>query len=184
MTGLKLRPKSRPRSSGGATDIATLHFNDGVDDNAFWNFGTLSYGVSATQTIQIQYWGAQPASGVTFSGISAPFSILSNTCAAQVTQDCQLVIGYTGAAAGTFQENLKVTYDNGSYAAEDNFALTVVTSPLVIPATLSISDGATDSWGQVLTQQSYDKTFQVTISRHSAREQRNSRCLSLVGFRL
>ena len=74
------------------------------------------------------------------------------------------MIGYTGASAGTFQENLKVTYNNGSYAAEDNFAISVVTSPLVIPASLSISDGATNSWGQVLTQQSYDKTFQVTIS--------------------
>ena len=132
----------------------------------FWNFGTLSYGVSRDPNHSGFSTGEpnrQPESlSPEFRRRFRFFRILVPQ--SRSLNNCQLVIGYTGAAAGTFQENLKVTYNNGSYAAEDGFVISVVTSPLVIPATLSISDGATNSYGQVLTQQSYDKTFQVTIS--------------------
>ena len=78
-----------------------------------------------------------------------------------MTQPCSLVIQYAAGTVGSFQDILKVTYNNSSYAAEADFALTGQTVPLVIPATLSITDGGTDSYGQVLTTQTYNKTFTV-----------------------
>ena len=96
--------------SGTATNIATLQFTDQVDDNNYYNFGNLAYGVSVTEDIHVEYWGVYPATGVTFSGLSAPFSIVSNTCGQQVTQGCDVLVGYTGTAVGQFQQVLKVTY--------------------------------------------------------------------------
>ena len=66
--------------TGGATNIATLRFSDSVDDNLSWDFGTLAVGTTVTKTIELEYFGLLPATGLTFPALGGPFSILSNNC--------------------------------------------------------------------------------------------------------
>jgi len=147
---------------GTATDIATLRFWNLSDDEDFFHFGTLAYGSSSTKTIRVRYWGARPATGVSFSGLTAPFSIVSNTCADRVTADCELVVRFDSQSAGNYQQKLKVTYDNSSYAAEDNHVFFATSSPQVLPATLSISGQGGNNYGKILASTSLDRTFIVT----------------------
>ncbi len=149
---------------GAATDIATLQFSNQTDDEPSYDFGSVTAGTNTTKAIVLQYFGALPATGVTFSDLNPPFSLVSTTCGNEVDQLCNVVLRYTGSTLGHFQQALKVTYNNGSYAAESVFTLKGDTTALIFPATLAITDGGTNSWGQVFTGQSYDKTFTVTRS--------------------
>ncbi len=144
---------------GASTNIASLRFDNLIDDDASYDFGTIAFGVNLTKTIHVRYFGARPATGVTFSGLVAPFSIASNTCGEEVSADCDLVIAYNPTVAGTTLQKLKMTYHNSAYAAEENFTLTAVTSSQVIPATLTISP--VGSFGAVLANTLSDKIFSV-----------------------
>jgi alpha-tubulin suppressor-like RCC1 family protein len=140
------------------SDIATLRFANIVDDNDYWDFGAQAYGTTTSKTIHVQYFGARPATGVTFSGLTSPYSIVSNTCSDSVSADCDLVVRFGANVVGSFQQKLKVTYNNSSYAAEDNHIFTGSISSLVTPGTIGISNA---NFGTLLVGNSLDQTLLV-----------------------
>lgn len=146
---------------GASTNIASLRFDNLVDDNHSYDFGALAYGISLTKTIRVRYFGARTATGVTFSGLAAPFFIASSSCGEEINEDCDLVIAYQPTRTGATRQKLKVTYHNSAYAAEDDLNLSVETAGEVFPATLSISSNG--AYGSLLTATSLDKVF--TVSR-------------------
>jgi alpha-tubulin suppressor-like RCC1 family protein len=144
--------------NGTATDIATLVLSNVTDQNSYYNFGTIAWGTTVTKDIHVYYYGARPATGVSFSGISGPMSITSNTCPQQVTSDCDVVITYTGNVTGATSETLEVTYDNSSYAAASTHVMTGNTSAQVTPATLTMANA---NFGTDLIGSTVNQTIQV-----------------------
>lgn len=147
---------------GAGTDIATLSLSNMVDENDHYNFGTLAYGGKVRHKFLLRYWGEVPATGVTFSGMSGPLSIVSNQCHAEVSADCELEVEYSGTVAGATQQKLKVTYNNSAFASETSQTLTGATTPEVTPAVLIITDNTTThDWGNKLVNSTTDRTFYV-----------------------
>lgn len=146
---------------GMATNITTLRFNNLVDDNTFFDFGVVAFGSTVTKTIHVNYYGTRPASGVSFSGIAPPLSIQSSTCGDTVTADCDLVIAFTSIGPGSTNQRLKMTYDNTSYAAEDNHNILATGSSQVTPAVLTVS---AVNFGRILVNTSKDLTVTLVKS--------------------
>jgi alpha-tubulin suppressor-like RCC1 family protein len=147
---------------GGGTDIATLTISDEVDSNSSYNYGTLAYGTQVTHKFMVQYYGAVPATGVTFTGLSNPFTITSNQCGSEVSANCELQITYNGDVATQTQQKLKLVYNNGAFGAEADFVVLGTTTAQVTPATLTITDGTpSPNFGKVLVGTKSDHTFTV-----------------------
>lgn len=128
------------RLLGTGTDIATLFLSNGVDDSSSYNYGDIPFSSSINHVFKVQFWGSRPATGVSFSGVSGPFSIIWNHCPTEISADCELAVRYTGSVQGMTQQKLKVTYDNSAFAAETSQLIRGTTSAQVTDAMLTIED--------------------------------------------
>ncbi len=147
---------------GGGTDIATLHISNEVDDNSYYDFGTIAYGAALKKKFLVQYWGAVRATGVNFSGLSGAYRITSNACGTEIDHDCEIEVTYSGSLAGATQQKLKVVYNNSAFAAEADHLMMGTTSLQITPATLTITDGTTShDFGRQLLGRSTQRMFTV-----------------------
>ncbi|MCJ8277838.1 MAG: choice-of-anchor D domain-containing protein [Bdellovibrionales bacterium] len=89
----------------------TLTFSPSGDHD----FGTIAIGGFSEITYTVTNAGELDATGVTFSGVAAPFTIDSNTCGATVSAgtNCQVVVRFSPPAQTTYNTALTVNYNDG-----------------------------------------------------------------------
>jgi alpha-tubulin suppressor-like RCC1 family protein len=80
-----------------------------------YDFAAISVNGQATTVITVANSGQATASGLAFSGLSSPFSIVQNGCGATLSggATCSLTVEFAPTAANNFSENLQLSYGNG-----------------------------------------------------------------------
>lgn len=148
---------------GEGNFIANLRFSlNGIDPISQFDWGTLAQGNSLQKTIYILYSGTVPATGVSFSGLSAPFSILSSSCGTTISANCSLQVLFNATTVGSYQKDLKVTYANGAY--DDESKLTISSNVLSNPVPGRLTFSGSYSFGKILVGQSVEGTVTVNYS--------------------
>jgi alpha-tubulin suppressor-like RCC1 family protein len=119
-------------------------------------------GSSTNKTFTVTYSGAVPATGVTDSGLSTPFSFNGGTCGSTISSGtCTVIANFSPTAGGTVNQTLTLNYNNGASA-------TTATRPVkgtgAAPAVLTISGSPTYDYGTQANGSSHDATLTVTNS--------------------
>lgn len=178
-----------PTGTGLNADAVAISYNDGVttqnvsraiqgtgaapaslavSDGATYNFGNIAVTGSAEKTFTITNSGGVPATSIAGSGLSAPFTFkggtfpgTAGTCTTSLAAaaTCTMVVVYAPTAGVTSNATINITYVNGVNAQS---ATRPVTGTGVTPATLTISDGPTYNYGNVVQTTVAEKTFTVT----------------------
>jgi alpha-tubulin suppressor-like RCC1 family protein len=151
---------------GMGTNIASLRISlDGTtQDTTPYDFGRQPSAMTVTQAFKVIYAGSLPATGVTLSGLTSPFSISANTCGSTVsTGGCSFQVTYTANSSAT--QELKLTYDNSAYADQGTLSISGEMIPQTFPALLTINGGNQISFAKQLILHPVDMT--VTISNRS-----------------
>ena len=107
------------------------------------------------------------ATEVEGSGLEAPYTFkggsypgVGGTCGSTITVGtCTLVVSYTPTQAGTHNDTLQLSYNDGESSQSTTRA---VTGAGLSPASLVISDGSTYDFGSVTIGQTSEKTFTIT----------------------
>ena len=177
-----------PTATGVQTDTFDLSYNNGVNtqstsrdlqgtgaapallgfsDGPLFDYGTKASGSTTDKTLTITNSGGVPSTGMSGSGLAAPFSFkgggypgTGGTCAATLiaTQSCTVVVVYNPSAAGTHTDTVDLAYSNGVSAQN---ASRDIQGTAVAPANLTITDGPTYDYGPVVSTGSADKTFTI-----------------------
>ena len=120
------------------------------------------------KTFTITNSGGVSATGITGSGLAAPFTYkggsypgTAGTCSGTIlaTASCTVVVTFTPSALGLASSSLDLNFNDGAAAQVSSRP---VQGTGVGPATLAISDGATYDFGSRAVGSSTDKTFTVT----------------------
>jgi alpha-tubulin suppressor-like RCC1 family protein len=148
---------------GQGTNIASLRVSvNGVDsDTSSVDWGTVTMGTVIEKTYYAIYAGAVPATGVSLSGMSGQFQLVSSTCSDIVSAKCSFVVRYTATSAGSVTQEFKLTYNNSAYADQSVLKITAAATPAVVQPTLMVTDGGANDFGRKLRNKVYEKTFTV-----------------------
>ncbi len=151
------------RTIHGGTQVALS-----IADGSTYSYSTQARGSSTDHSFTISFSGGQPATGVSVSGLSAPINFkggtfpgTGGTCAASISTDCTIIVTYAPTANGSSSKTMLISYSDGYNAQSTS---TVISGTAADPAVLSISDGATYSYGTKARGSSTDKTFTVTYT--------------------
>ena len=182
-----------PVATGLLTDTIDLQYNDGAnsqnaqrdiqgtgaapanltisDGPGAYDYGTVTIGNSPTQTFTITNSGGVSATGMSGSGLSAPFIFLGGsgypgtggTCAATLAAagSCTIVVEYTPSATGLLSDTIDIAYNDGVTGQN---ATRGVQGTGQNPATLTISNGPTYNYGTVIVGNAGEQTFTVQYS--------------------
>ncbi|HMN68444.1 MAG TPA: choice-of-anchor D domain-containing protein, partial [Bdellovibrionales bacterium] len=177
--------------SAAATDTDTIEigYNDGVavqgsnrdvigtgvtpasvtiTDGPAYDFGAVATGKVVEKTLTLANAGTFNATGMTGTGLAAPFTFkggtypgTGGTCGNTLVggANCTVVVAFAPVSTGTLSDTLEVYYFNGVNAQLSSRALQGVGT---LPATLAISDGPTYSFGTLAYGASSIKSFTVT----------------------
>ena len=150
--------------SGTGATPATL----AISDLEPYDFGTIANGATLDHTFTIANSGGVPATAVSGSGLSAPFTFkgggypgTGGSCGAVVAAagNCTVVVTFAPTTAGLATATLNLAYNTGAAPAA---VARSVRGTGALPATISISDGSTYNFGTVAINSSTDKTFTLT----------------------
>ena len=149
---------------GTAAAPAALSITDGPT----YDFGTIAVGASNTHLFTISNSGGVAASLVNISSLSAPFAFVGGaypgtggTCTGTIIAgtSCTINLSFTPIATGLFTDTIDIDHNDG--AAFQTVSRNVQGNG-VLPANLSISDGPTYDYGQVVVGGSAEHIFTVT----------------------
>ncbi|MBC7690333.1 MAG: choice-of-anchor D domain-containing protein [Methylotenera sp.] len=140
-----------------------------VSDGPTFDYGSLATGTSTDKTFTVAYTGTIAAQSVTPAALAAPFTFkggsypgTGGTCGSSISANCTIVVTYEPTVVGVSSGSISLTYDDG--AASRNSAR-AITGTAAASAVLSISDGATYSFGaQTVGSTANDKILNVTYS--------------------
>lgn len=142
------------------------------------DFGVVPVSETKTQIITLINVGPYPASNLKESssqGLALPFLYKSGTYPGEggdcnniieASKSCTIVIDYSPTEARISSQTLGLSYVNGVIEVPITFSMKGTT-----PAELSLSDGATYSFGSVAANTSIDKVFTLTNSGASRASQ-------------
>jgi hypothetical protein len=152
------------------TGTAVAPANITISDGGTYDFGTWATGSTRDKTLTLTNAGDFAASSIAGQGLAAPFTFKNGsfpgtggTCTATLNPaaTCTVIITYAPTATGTQSDTVEITYNNGATPQQSDRP---VQGTGAAPATLTISDGATFSYGTVAQGSFTDKSFTVTNS--------------------
>lgn len=151
---------------GKGTDNASLRFSlDGFDPvEGPLDFGTFGWGTSGTRTVHVLYFGVYTANNVQFEFPGSPFSVVGNSCPTNISANCQIELSYSGAIVeGLSNDNIRVTYNNGAFAAQSTVPTKGFTTDRIYPAEVRIDDE--ENWGRRLVGSGpYEARFTLELA--------------------
>jgi hypothetical protein len=156
-TGLAGATLSRVFQGTGANPATLTISNSGFD------FGSVAIGATPTQVFTINNTGGVDATSVVLSGISAPYSVTANTCAATITAggNCAITVKFTPTTTGLISNTITLTYNNGVAAGQTS--TNTIQGTGSNPALLAISNTSYDFGNTVIGQSPTNKwTFTLT----------------------
>lgn len=139
-----------------------------ISDGPTYDFGPVVATGSQDRTFTVNNSGSLAATTVTPSGLSAPFTFKGGaypgsggTCGTTINAGatCSVVVTFTPAATGPFNATMNLAYNDG---AQNQNAQRPVQGTGATPASLTISNGSTYSFGTVAQGSTNDFTFTVT----------------------
>ena len=155
------------------TGITTALLLVEQDAGAYIDFGTVGVGQSLTLSLRVQNVGGAAAAAIAVSGLSVPFSIDPSyptsdpACGATLAMGttCSLAVKFAPAAAGTFQQQVTVSYSDLPAGGQPQSAARALTGKGTDRALVVIADwsgGGQDAnpdpnpfdfgtWGQPVT---------------------------------
>jgi hypothetical protein len=158
------------QSTRAMTGTAVAPASITISDGATYDFGTLATGATRDKTLTLTNAGSFTASSISGAGLAAPFTFkgagfpgTGGTCTATLNAaaTCTVVVVYAPTATGTQSDTVEISYYDGAAPQQSDRALQGTGAA---PASLSISDGATFSFGTVAQGSSTDKAFTITNS--------------------
>lgn len=132
---------------------------------ASYDFGILQTGTTANYTFTLNFVsGGVPATGISITGMSAPFAYLGGTfpgtggtCTTTLAAgSCTIVIRFAPTLIGNYTRNININYNDGAFP--QSIARTITGST---QARLVISDAPTYSYGSRVVGSTTSKTFSV-----------------------
>ena len=179
-----------PSAVGTFPDTIVLDYNDGataqtanrdvtgagalaviaISDGPTYDYGTHAPSTNHTKTFTLTNSGAIGATALADAGgLAAPYSFkgatypgtggtCGTTLAAAAT--CNIVVDFDPTAAGTFNDIIDVSYNDGQAAQNATRAVTGIAAT----ATIVISDGPSFDYGIVAVGATVSKTFTATNS--------------------
>ncbi len=96
-----------------------------VTPSASLNFPRLAVGLTSDVSADLKNDGESEATGLNFQNISAPFSIVSNTCPSTLAplQTCSVTVRFEPTDEGLFSSGMDAAYESGTGAMAYGFAL-------------------------------------------------------------
>lgn len=171
-----------PSSGGLHTDALVLDYNNGltpqttsraiqgigvsaavlsISDGPSYDYGVHAVGASGSKTFTVSNSGGSPATGISVSGLAAPFSHSGGTCGATLASaaSCTVVVQFSPTSTGISNDTIDIQYNDG---ASIQSAYRDVVGTGAAPALLSISPGGlTYDFGNITTTSSMDQVFTV-----------------------
>ncbi len=155
-------------SSRGVTGVGAPPALLAISDGATFNFGIKATGSSTDKVFTVNNTGGIDATSISLGTMSAPFSFkggsypgaggtCSTTIAAAAT--CTVVVTYAPVSTGAHSGSIDFTFDDGVTATQTSSRAIAGTG--AAPATLTISDGPTFSFGSIANGGTSDKTFTI-----------------------
>ncbi|HMN67242.1 MAG TPA: choice-of-anchor D domain-containing protein [Bdellovibrionales bacterium] len=147
--------------TGSSTPPATLTVSDG----ATYDYGTIITGSSTDKSFTITNTGNFTASTIGGSGLAAPFGFkdttfpgTGGTCGATLAPagTCTVIVTFNPTVSTTYNDTMDITYNDGVTTQVSSRPLAGAGGP---PANITISDGATYSFGAVAQGSTHEKTF-------------------------
>lgn len=134
-----------------------------------YDFGKIIQTQTSTQTITVTHSGPVPATNISISTLSAPYSFkggsypgTGGTCTDTLsTGSCSMVIDFSPTTTGIKDQTLTLSYDNGSTTRTINALLT---GESLAQAIISISETNPYNFGTTNISGSIDKTFTLSNS--------------------
>lgn len=132
-----------------------------------YDFGKIIQTQSSTQTITISHSGPVAATGISFSGLSAPYQFkggtypgTGGTCGTTLSSgSCTLVIDFSPTNVGIKNQTLSLSYDNGTGARTKT---TLLTGESLAQAIISVSESNPYNFGITNINGFIDKAFTLT----------------------
>lgn len=152
------------------TGVATAPATIAISDGPTYSFGNQPLTAVVEKVFTLTHTGASDATSVAGGALSAPFSYkggsfpgTGGTCTATLAsgQTCTVVVLYSPTVAGSHSGTLTVNYNDGAAARSATRGVAGVGQTVSL---LTVSDGATYNYGNVVLGASVDKTFTVTNS--------------------
>lgn len=141
-----------------------------ISNSPIFNYGAVANGSVNDRSFTINNSGGVAANGLSGSGLTAPFSFkggtypgTGGTCGATLASSgsCTVVVTFNPTASGAHASSFTLSYNDG--AVGQSVSRDVAGSSSA-PATLTISDGPTFSFGAVANGSSNEKSFTVINS--------------------
>jgi alpha-tubulin suppressor-like RCC1 family protein len=139
-----------------------------LSDAPTYDFGFVSQNTTADKTLTVSYSGSIVATGITASGLSAPFTFkggsypgTGGSCTTVISSDCTIVVTYSPTASGTHNQTLILTYNGGGGSATATRALQGMSGNV---ASLSLSNQPLYDFGTRINSTSTDATFTLTYA--------------------
>lgn len=133
-----------------------------------FDYGSKVVGSSTAQVLNITFTGSGSATSVTEVGLASPFAFeggsfpgTSGTCGATISAACTLAVVYAPSAAGTHNDSVVLSYNDGIAARTASRDLVGTAAS---PALLSISNGPLYDFGNATVGSSVDFTFTLINS--------------------
>ena len=133
--------------------------------NSGYDFGSKATGSSTNFTFTVTNTGTNSATGITYTGLAAPFSFPGGgTCGATLAggnTTCTLIVNFSPTLSGLQTDTLDITYNNGATAG--NVTSNNIQGTGAGPAVLTISD-AGYNFGTKANGSTNSKVFTITNS--------------------
>lgn len=139
-----------------------------ISESNTYNFGSVIIGNSVDKTFTITNSGTVNATGLSGTGLAAPFSYkggsfpgTGGSCTGPITPGtCTFIVTYTPTASGSLSDTIQINYTDGQVGASVTRS---IEGTGVDPASLSISPTSFD-FGTVANGSSTDKSFTISNS--------------------
>ncbi len=154
----------------GLTGVATAPATIAISDGPTYSYGNQPLTAVVEKVFTLTHSGASDATTVAGAALSAPFSYkdgtfpgTGGTCTATlaVSQTCTVIVVYSPTVAGAHSGTLTINFNDGAAARSSTRGLSGVGQTVSL---LTISDGATYDFGNVVNSSTVDKSFTVTNS--------------------
>ncbi len=153
--------------TGASEAEAALTFSEG----ATYDFGSVAVGSTSSATLTVSNAGEVAATSLILiaPALAAPFTYLGGTypgtggtCTSELAakSSCTVVLRYAPVAVGASSSSINFTFETGANSS----SLSISIMGTGVLASLTISDGATFSYGTQNVGTTTDKTFTVTNS--------------------
>lgn len=150
--------------NGNALDPASLQINGGITHN----FGDVAIADTSETTLTVSYTGDVDATGVTGSGLSAPFTFkggsypgTDGTCGGTISSDCTIVVTFNPSTSNISLDTIQIDYNDGLTSQSTTSDLNGRGRTVAV---LTISETDNYDYGNVTTGTSSDHTFTISHS--------------------